>query len=63
MVGRLFVYMRVDQIVLPIAFVQDRFGLLAAFLSMAPLLVATYTVLALALTSSQAEEKERKKAD
>lgn len=56
-------YMRVDQIVLPIAFVQDRFGLLAAFLSMAPLLVATYTVLALALTSSQAEEKERKKAD
>ena len=37
-------------VILPIAFVQDRLGLLAAFGTAAPLLMGTYLVLAIGLT-------------
>lgn len=51
------------QVVLPIAFVQDRLGLLSGFMSIAPLLFITYSVLALMLTSSQAKaDKEERKS-
>ena len=47
----------VEQVVLPIAFVQDRLGLLSGFLSIAPLLLATYSALAVQLTASQRKKK------
>lgn len=49
-------------VILPIAFVQDRLGLLAAFGTAAPLLMGTYLVLAIGLTMGGSAD-DKKKAD